>query len=118
VGASWALPRLTGLRHALEIALLGETFSAQDALRLGLVNRLHPDAELDAATQDFATRLAAGPTQAYGQMRRLLYTSFDHDLPSQLDREAAAFAACAGTADLREGIEAFFAKRKPQFQGR
>ena len=118
VGASWALPRLVGLRRALEIALLGEALSASEAERLGLINRVLPAAELDAAVQQLAQRLAAGPTVAYGHMRRLMRASFDHDLPTQLQAEAAAFAQCAHTADLPEGIEAFFAKRAPAFQGR
>ena len=118
VGASWALPRLVGLRRALEIALLGDTYSAAEAERLGLVNRVLPAAELDAAVQELAQRLASGPTLAYGHMRRLMRASFDHDLPTQLQAEAAAFAQCGHTADLPEGIEAFFAKRAPAFQGR
>jgi 2-(1,2-epoxy-1,2-dihydrophenyl)acetyl-CoA isomerase len=118
VGASWALPRLVGLRRALEIALLGETYTAQDAERLGLVNRVLPAAELDAAVQALAQRLATGPTRAHGHMRRLMRTSFDHDLPTQLAAEAEAFVACARSADLHEGLEAFHAKRPATFQGR
>lgn len=118
VGASWALPRLVGLRQALEIALLGETFTTDDALRLGLVNRVLPATELDAAARAFAERIAAGPTVAYGHMRRLMRASLDRDLATQLAAEAQSFDACARTADLREGIEAFFAKRAPQFKGR
>lgn len=118
LGASWALPRLVGLRKALEIALLGDTLTADDALRLGLVNRVLPAAELDGAVQQLAERLAAGPTVALGHMRRLMRTSFDRDLPDQLAAEARAFHECALSADLPEGIEAFFAKRKPQFTGR
>ena len=118
VGASWALPRLVGLRRALEIALLGDTYTAQDAERLGLVNRVVPAAELDAAVQELAQRLAHGPTQAYGHMRRLMRASFDHDLPTQLAAEGDAFVACARTADLPEGIAAFYAKRPAAFQGR
>jgi len=117
VGASWALPRLVGLRQALEIAMLGETFGADEALRLGLVNRVLPAAELEAAAQAFAERLASGPTLAYGQMRRLLRAGLDHDLATQLQAEAQAFDACARTADMREGIDAFLNKRKPQFNG-
>ncbi|AVP58938.1 enoyl-CoA hydratase [Pulveribacter suum] len=117
VGASWALPRLVGLRRALEIALLGETLSADEALRAGLVNRVLPAAELPGAAQALAERLAAGPTAAYGHMRRLMRASFDRDLAGQLAAEADAFDACARTRDLREGIEAFFGKRKPGFVG-
>lgn len=118
VGASWALPRLVGLRHALEIALLGDTLSAADALRLGLVNRVVPAAELDTAADAFIQRLASGPTLAYGAMKRLMRRSFEHDLPSQLAAETEAFAGCAATHDMRTGMEAFFAKQPPQFEGR
>ena len=118
VGASWALPRLVGLRRALEIAMLGDTYTAQEAERLGLVNRVVPAAELDAAVQELAQRLAGGPTLAYGHMRRLMRNAFDHDLPTQLAAEAEAFVACAHSADLPEGIEAFHAKRPAAFQGR
>ena len=117
VGASWALPRLVGLRRALEIAMLGETFGADEALRLGLINRVLPAADLEAAAQAFAQRLASGPTLAYGHMRRLLRTGLDHDLATQLQAEAAAFDACAHSADLREGIHAFLHKCPPQFGG-
>ena len=118
VGASWALPRVVGLRRALEIALLGEALSASEAERLGLINRVLPAADLDAAVQQLAQRLAAGPTVAYGHMRRLMRASFDHDLPTQLAAEADAFAACAHSTDLPEGLEAFHAKRPAAFQGR
>ena len=117
VGASWSLPRLVGLRHALEIAMLCDTLAADEALRMGLINRVVPAAELDATVQQLAERLANGPTTALGHMRRLMRTSFDRDLPSQLAAEASAFNACAHTTDLPEGIAAFYAKRKPQFSG-
>lgn len=118
VGASWALPRLVGLRRALEIAMLGEGFGADEALRLGLINRLLPAAELEDAARAFAQRLASGPTLAYGHMRRLLRAGLDHDLATQLQAEAHAFDACAHSHDLREGINAFLAKRRPQFSGK
>ena len=117
VGASWALPRLVGLRRALEIALLGEALSASEAERLGLINRVLPAAELDAAAQALAQRIASGPTVAYGQMRRLLRDSLNRDLPAQLQAEAQAFLACAKTPDFSEGVAAFLAKRPAQFAG-
>jgi 2-(1,2-epoxy-1,2-dihydrophenyl)acetyl-CoA isomerase len=118
VGASWALPRLVGLRHALEIALLGDTLTTSDALRLGLVNRVVPAQHLDEASATLVDRLANGPTLAYGAMKRLMRASFDRDLDTQLIAETAAFAGCAATQDMRAGIEAFFAKQPAQFQGR
>lgn len=117
VGASWALPRLVGLRRALEIALLGDTLTAADAERLGLVNRVVPAAELETEVRSLAQRLAEGPTRALGQMRRLMRTSFDHSLAEQLDAEAAAFGQCARTGDFRAGVDAFFAKHPAQFTG-
>ncbi|MDD2545030.1 MAG: enoyl-CoA hydratase-related protein [Burkholderiaceae bacterium] len=117
VGASWALPRLVGLRKALEIALLSEPIDAAEALRLGLVNRVLPAAELDGAVAALAQRLAQGPTVALGHMRRLVRESFDRDLPAQLAAEAQAFVACAHTADLPAGIDAFFTKQAAIFQG-
>jgi 2-(1,2-epoxy-1,2-dihydrophenyl)acetyl-CoA isomerase len=117
VGASWALPRLVGLRQALEIALLGDTLSAADAQRLGLVNRVLPAAELEAEVEKLAQRLAQGPTRALGQMRRLMRGSFDHSLAQQLDAEAEAFRRCAQTQDFRAGLDAFFAKQPARFGG-
>lgn len=118
VGGSWFLPRMVGLRKALEIALLGDTLDAAEALRTGLVNRVLPAAELDAAVAELAARLAQGPTVAYGHMRRLMRDSFRHDLATQLDAEALAFDRCARTTDLTEGIDAFLAKRPARFLGR
>lgn len=118
VGASWALPRLVGLRRALEIAMLGETLTSAEAERLGLVNRVVPAAQFDAQVKAFAQRLAAGPTVAYGAMKRLMRASFDRDLPAQLSAETAAFDQCARTQDFKAGIEAFYAKQPAQFNGR
>ena len=118
VGASWALPRTVGVRQALEIALLGDAFTADDALRLGLINRVVPAAELDSATAALAQRLASGPTLAYGAMKRLMRASMDHTLPEQLAAEKDAFVHCAGTEDFRAGVEAFHQRQSPQFVGR
>lgn len=117
VGGSWALPRLVGLRRAMAIALLCDTLNADEALAMGLVNRVVPAAELTEATQALAQRLASGPTLAYGRMKRLLRTAFDHDLATQLDLEREAFHASAGTQDFAEAMSAFFARRRPAFQG-
>ena len=117
LSGSWSLPRLVGLRKALEIALLGEHFDAAEALRLGLVNRVVAEAELEAQTLALAQRLARGPAQSIAQLKRLMRISFEHDLRGQLDAERAAFLSCASTADFAEGIDAFIAKRAPRFGG-
>lgn len=118
VSGSWNLPRLVGLRQALQIALLSEPIEAHEALRLGLVNFVVPAAELAVRTEALAQRLAAGPTLAYGRMKRLLRQSFDNDLPAQLDAERDAFCASAATRDFGEALAAFFERRKPAFEGR
>ena len=118
VGASWALPRIVGVRQALEIALLGDAFNADDALRLGLINRVVPAAELDSATAVLAQRLASGPTLAYGAMKRLMRASMDHTLPEQLAAEKDAFVHCAGTEDFRAGVEAIHQRQSAHFVGR
>lgn len=118
VGASWALPRLVGMRHALEIALLGEALTCDDALRTGLINRVVSAEQLDAEVSMLAERFASGPTLAYGAMKRLMRSSFESDLPAQLDRETAAFVQCARTQDFKAGIESFYDKHPAQFTGR
>ena len=118
VGASWALPRLIGLRRALEVAMLGETLDSTQALQLGLLNRVVPAADLETQAMAFAQRLANGPTVALGRLRRLMRSSFDLDLPAQLEAEAGAFLQCAQTEDFRIGIDAFSAKQPAQFVGR
>ncbi len=117
LSSSWHLPRLVGLRNALQIALLSDSFSATEALRLGLVNRVVPAADLEHETMALARRLASGPTLAYGRLKRLFRQSFENDLPAQLDAESEQFRASTRTRDFAEGLTAFFAKRPPAFEG-
>jgi len=116
--SSWHLPRIVGLRKAMEIALLSEAFDAAEAQRLGLVNRVVPAEALQAEALALAQRLAAGPTLAYGRMKRLLRASFDRDLAAQLDAEREAFIAGTRTHDFAEGLAAFFERRPAVFEGR
>lgn len=118
VSASWNLPRMVGLRRAMQIALLSETFDAQEALALGIVNQVVPAERLEEVTLALAHRLAAGPTLAYGRMKRLLRQSFARDLDRQLDDERDAFRVSVGTDDFREALDAFFGKRQAIFAGR
>jgi len=117
VGASWALPRLVGMRRAMEIAMLGDTYDTAAAERMGLINRAVPAAELEAEAMALAQRLAKGPTVALGNLRRLMRRSLDRDLASQLDAESVAFQTCAATDDFRIGLDAFFGKKPAAFTG-
>jgi len=114
-GLSYALPRLVGTRKAMEILLLGERFSADEALRLGLVNRIVPGADLERETAAMAAALAAGPPLATRNGKRLLRQSLSQPLSVQLDAEATSFGACAASADFVEGVRAFLEKRAPRF---
>ncbi|MES2423208.1 MAG: enoyl-CoA hydratase-related protein [Pseudomonadota bacterium] len=118
VSGSWHLPRLVGLRNAMQIALLCDTFLADEALRLGLVNRVVPADQLAAETEKLAQRLANGPTLALGKLKKLLRASLNNDLATQLDLERDAFRASTATRDFGEALDAFFNKRPPLFEGR
>jgi 2-(1,2-epoxy-1,2-dihydrophenyl)acetyl-CoA isomerase len=115
---SYFLPRQIGLRKALEVALLGDRIDAAEAKRLDLINFLVPDAELEARCDALATRLAAGPTRAYAKIKQLMYASFSSSFEEQGRREAESYGELQNSADLREGIRAFFEKRAPKFEGR
>ncbi len=116
-GSSFQLPRAVGIKKAMEIALLGDRFGAQEAADMGMVNFVVPAAELQAETSKLAKRLANGPTHVYGRTKALLYRSLESEFESQLQAEAEAFADCASRADFREGISAFVEKRDPTFTG-
>lgn len=116
-GGTWALPRLVGLRRAMELVLLSETVSAENALTLGLVNRVVPEAALAEEGAKLAAKLAGGPVHAQGQIKALLRASLQTDYDAQLDAEQAGFLSCAANPDFKEGLSAFFGKRKPDYTG-
>lgn len=117
-GISWSLPRLVGLAKATELTLLGTKVDAATAERLGLVTELvATDDEVLSTATALATRLAAGPTVAYGQLKRELATGASGTLHDALVVEAQAQATCGATADHRAATEAFVAKRRPDFHG-
>jgi 2-(1,2-epoxy-1,2-dihydrophenyl)acetyl-CoA isomerase len=115
-GATYALPRLVGVRKAMEILLLAERFDAAEALRLGIVNRVVAPHLLAATVGELAASLAHGPALATRNIKRLVRQSHGRTLSEQLDAEAASFAACAASPDFPEGLAAFFAKRAPSFR--
>jgi 2-(1,2-epoxy-1,2-dihydrophenyl)acetyl-CoA isomerase len=117
-GGSWILPRLVGMHRAKELALLARIIDAREAGEIGLVNRVLPDAELDAFVDGWAADLAAGPPIALAMTKRLLNNSFNVTLEEALDDEGVSQTVNLGTADNREAISAFLAKRAPKFEGR
>lgn len=117
-GSSIMLSRRMGLSRARKYLLLNETLDAPTALAAGLADEVVPADALAARAEAVATQLAAGPTAAYGEIRRLLASAGTEPLDSQLEREAQALARVSGTADAREGLTAFGEKRKAVFLGK
>lgn len=117
-GSFWYLPRLVGLRRARQLLMGGRALGAEEALEWGLVDQVVPRTELEAAAEAEVARWAAGPTYAYGRMKRLLQQSSVTDYATHLQAERAAMAECAGRADVREGVTAFLERRRPVFPNR
>lgn len=117
--STFFLPRLVGPLKAKELMMRNAVLTAAEALELGLVSQVIPDAELMAAARETARELAAGPTRAYGEIKRLVADSFNNSLDTQLERETRAIAELAShSEDARSGIAAFVAKQPPTFKGR
>ncbi|QJY47481.1 enoyl-CoA hydratase-related protein [Pseudonocardia broussonetiae] len=116
-GNTWYLPRLVGMRRAQELFLLNHRFSAAEALEWGLVTRVVPAADVEAEAGAVVARLAAGPTRAFGGMRRLLRQSLETGLRDQLAAEQDLIVEACTTPDAAEGLAAFIGKRRPQFTG-
>lgn len=117
-GGSWLLPRRVGLHRAKELAFFADIISAAEADRLGLVNRVLPDTEVDAFVADWAQRLLALPPIALAQSKRLLNNSMNVTLEEALDDEGVAQTVNFSTKDTPEAIAAWIEKRNPVFKGR
>jgi len=117
-GGTWFLTRLVGTARARELYFLGERLDARDCERLGLVNRVVPDAELEGQALDWARRLSEGAPVALRYMKQNLNRALGAGLEALLDEEAERMVASAQTADYAEAVAAFREKRPPRFQGR
>jgi 2-(1,2-epoxy-1,2-dihydrophenyl)acetyl-CoA isomerase len=116
-GNTWFLPRMVGIRRAQELFLLNRRITAQEALQFGLVSRLAPSDAVENEALALTATLAAGPTRAFGAVRRMLRQSFETGLSDQLDAEKDSIVAASSTDDAQEGIAAFLARRHPRFRG-
>ncbi|HEY7680706.1 MAG TPA: enoyl-CoA hydratase family protein [Terriglobia bacterium] len=115
MGVAWLLPRIVGSARAIEILCLGGTLTAEQALPMGLVNRVVKAPDLDKEAMALARKLADGPTFAIGMTKTLIYNEWNMSLPAAIEAEADAQAICMLTEDFEEGYRAFKEKRDPQF---
>ncbi|MDB5969667.1 MAG: enoyl-CoA hydratase [Hydrocarboniphaga sp.] len=117
-GLSVTLPRLIGARKAAEMLLMNPTVSAAEALESGLINRVVPDAELEASALAYAMKLAAGAPLALAATKRLLWAGVGLGVDAAMPEEARTVAALCHTQDVREGLAAVIEKRSARFIGR
>ena len=117
-GGAYLLPRRVGLAKAKELCFTADVVEAAEALRIGLVNRVVPAAELEAQTLTLARRIAEGPPRVHAMAKSLLNRSLALDLETSLAWEALAQGMMIESEDHREGLTAFFEKRPPRFTGR
>ncbi|CAM5463416.1 enoyl-CoA hydratase/isomerase family protein [Streptomyces purpurascens] len=116
-GGAYLLPRLIGPQRAKELMFFGDALTATDAERLGLVNRVVPDGDLDKTARAWAERLAAGPTRALALTKQLVNASLDTDRTTAFAAEAAAQEINMTTVDAQEGVRSFVERRKPTYKG-
>jgi 2-(1,2-epoxy-1,2-dihydrophenyl)acetyl-CoA isomerase len=117
-GVSVTLPRLVGFRRAMLIMLTNPTISADEALELGIVTKVVPDAELEGNALSMAQEIAAGAPLALAATKRLLWTGIGSSVEQCLPDEARTVSELSGTADSREGLAAVIERRRPVFKGR
>ncbi|MCX5586185.1 enoyl-CoA hydratase/isomerase family protein [Streptomyces erythrochromogenes] len=117
-GGAYLLPRLVGPQKAKELMFFGDAVPAAEAERLGLVNRVVPAEELQAAAREWAERLAQGPTRALAMTKQLVNASLDGDRAAALAAEATAQEINMATADANEGVASFVERRTPKYLGR
>ncbi len=116
-GGTYFLPRLVGTAQALELIMLGDIIEAEEAHRIGLVNRVVAADQLQAETQQLAERLGNGPTLAHGLAKTGIYQSMNMSLEDVLNMEARNQAVAGRSEDRAEGAAAFREKRQPRFIG-
>ncbi len=117
-GTSFFLPRLIGYARAYEMAITNEPLLAEDAARMGLVNKVFPADQLASAVREMAVKLAHAPTKAFGLTKRGMNKAFQLNLDEALDYEAHLQNIAGQTTDYKEGVAAFLEKRAPKFSGK
>jgi 2-(1,2-epoxy-1,2-dihydrophenyl)acetyl-CoA isomerase len=117
-GGTWSLPRLVGLGRAMEMVMTGDAVSAEEAVRIGLANKLYPATEFEASVAQFAERLSRQAPLALTRAKRALLAAQDGSYEEAMSREAAFQREIFMSDDGFEGFRAFLEKRPPQWKGR
>ena len=117
-GSSYFLPRLVGSAKAFELCTTGAKVSAQEAMELGMVNKVVPLDQLDETVKSYTDYYASAPTKAIGLIKKMLNKSQHASLEEMLEYEAYNQEIAGATADHKEGVQAFLEKRKPVYQGK
>ena len=116
-GGTFFLPRLIGMQKAAALMMTAEPVSAKDAEKMGMIYKVFSDDSFEQESWQLVSKLAGMPTKGLGLTKRLLNASYSNNLEEQLDMEDKCQTIAGNTSDFKEGIEAFFEKRKPNFKG-
>jgi enoyl-CoA hydratase/carnithine racemase len=115
MGAAWLLPRIVGMGRAMELLMTGEFVNADEALRIGLYNRVVPKDQVEVEARALAERLARGPAQGLSVTKKMVLAEMHMDFESALAAETEVQAECMEDPNFREAYEAFIARREPEF---
>lgn len=118
IGSTYFLPRIVGTAKAMELMVTGDTFSAAEAQRMGMVNKVVPEEDVVKVARELADRIVKGPSVAIELTKQAIKRGIHNSLEQQVELECSTFYTCLKTEDHKEAVNSFFEKRPPVFKGR